>query len=77
MVAWTLDLAKNHLDAWLKAELAVTNGQEYSLGSRKLTRANLKEIREQIIFWKSEVEKIEGSSKKRPRNRIYRAIPMD
>lgn len=77
MVTWTLDLAKKHLNAWLEAELTVTTGQSYTIGTRTLTRANLKEIGEKIKFWANEVEKIEASSKKKPRNRIYRAVPMD
>ncbi|MDA3732378.1 DUF6148 family protein [Niameybacter massiliensis] len=77
MAAWTLEQARTHLNAWLEAELTVTSGQEYTIGSRRLTRANLKEIREQIVFWKNEVEKIEVSSKKKARNRIYRIVPLD
>ena len=50
-----LTKAKTHLDAWETAELEVTTHQSYSIGSRSLTKANLSEIRKQIIFWQNQV----------------------
>ena len=41
MAGITLETAKRHLDAWLEAELAVTNAQSYTIGSRTMTKANL------------------------------------
>ena len=43
MAGITLKIAKTHLEEWLKAELAVTTSQSYTIGSRVLTRANLTE----------------------------------
>ncbi len=60
MAAWSLEQAKQHLQAWMEAELKVTTGQSYSVGTRQLTRANLSEITEKIKFWASEVEKLEA-----------------
>ena len=45
MAGITLETAKRHLDAWLEAELAVTNAQSYTIGSRTMTKADLAEIR--------------------------------
>ena len=43
--------ARNHLDAWLAADLAVAGGQSYTIGGRSLTRANSEEIRQQVQYW--------------------------
>lgn len=51
MAGITLEIAQKHLDAWLEAELTVTTGQSYTIGSRVLTRANLTEIRNAIDYW--------------------------
>lgn len=77
MSAWTLETAQMHLNAWLQAELSVTTGQAYSMGTRSLTRANLSEIRKQIEFWKNEVNKLSNKGSKKGTNRIYRAVPRD
>lgn len=73
----TLDIAKEHLNAWLKAELEVTASQSYEIGTRSLTRANLGEIRKQIEYWKNQVAKLENIARNRGRNRAYRAVPRD
>jgi hypothetical protein len=67
-----LERAKKHLNAWLDAELAVTTGQSYSIGSRSLTRANLSEISKQINYWRREVSRLEGKGR-----RARRFVPRD
>ncbi|PAQ15060.1 hypothetical protein CD798_08435 [Bacillaceae bacterium SAOS 7] len=69
----TLERAKQHLEAWLDAELAVSTGQSYAIGSRQLTRANISEIRKQIAFWRNEVSSLNGTS----RRRVMRYVPRD
>lgn len=73
----TLDRAKLHLEAWLDAELAVSQGQAYTIGSRSLTRANLAEIRKQIEYWKKQVDELEVMSKGGRIRRGKRFIPRD
>jgi hypothetical protein len=73
MPAITLERAQKHLQAWLDAELAVSTGQSYSIGSRQLSRANLSEIRKQINYWRNEIAGING----RGRIRTKRAVPRD
>lgn len=68
----TLERAKQHLEAWLDAELAVSTGQSYSIGSRSLTRASLPEIRKQINYWRKEVDKLSGVGRK-----TRRFVPRD
>jgi hypothetical protein len=50
-MAMTQVIAQTHLDAWLEADLAVAQGQSYTIGDRSLTRANAPFIREQIAYW--------------------------
>lgn len=76
-MAFSLEIAQKHLDAWLEAELAVTNGQSYSIGSKSLDRANLYQIREQIKYWSNEVAKASNILKRKGRNRVMRVVPRD
>lgn len=61
------------MQAWLDAELAVSTGQSYRIGTRQLTRANLSEIRERITYWSREVSRLEGKGSRR----VFRAVPRD
>jgi len=58
MAGITLVQAETQLAAWLAADTAVATGQSYSIGGRSLTRANAKEIRENITYWNAWVEKL-------------------
>ena len=69
----TLERAQVHLEAWLDAELAVSTGQSYSMGTRSLTRANLTEISKQIAFWRKEVSSLNGKGVRR----VRRYVPRD
>ncbi|WP_044736645.1 DUF6148 family protein [Geobacillus kaustophilus] len=75
MGAWTLQEAKQHLQAWMEAELAVSTGQRYRIGTRELTRADLSEIAKRIQFWSNEVIRLErgrvGGA------RVLRVVPRD
>ena len=58
---------KEYLDALKKARLAIiTGGQSYKIGSRALTRADLK-------FITDEISRLEGSQN----IRVRRVIPVD
>ena len=50
-----LKTAQDALNAWVKADLAVARGQSYSMNGRSLTLANVREIREQILYWERRV----------------------
>lgn len=77
MAGITLETAQKHLDAWLAAELTVTTGQSYTIGSRTLTRANITEIRNMIDYWDGKVKKLDNLQKKGGRNRIKRGVIRD
>jgi hypothetical protein len=74
MAAITLERARQMLDSWLDAELAVTTGQSYQIGSRQVTRANASHIRQQVAYWRREVERLE---KGRSGARVMRVVPRD
>ena len=77
MAGITLETAKRHLDEWLEAEMAVTNAQSYSIGSRSMTKADLAEIRKSIEYWQNKVTQIENIKKSGGRNRVKRFVPRD
>lgn len=70
---WTEEEVKERLKMWLDAEAAVATGQAYQIGSRRLDRANLYQIREQIRFWMKELQKVQGGR----RRRVTRVVPRD
>ena len=65
--------AEQHLKIWLEAEQAVATSQSYRIGMRVLTRADLREIRNQILFWENKLVQLTRGG----RNRVYRAVPRD
>lgn len=58
----TLAQAEAQLTIWLAADAAVASGQAYSVAGRALTRANAREIRENIEFWDKKVNALSRSS---------------
>lgn len=77
MAGITLETAQKHLDAWLEAEMQVTNAQSYTIGSRTLTKANLTEIRKAIEYWQQKVTILENLKKNNGRSRVKRFVPRD
>ena len=71
------EIAKQHLEMWLKAEEAVSTGQSYQIEQMQLNRASLKQIRETIIFWENKVAEAEREERGRGRNRMYHFSPHD
>ena len=72
-----IEIARQHLNAWLEAELELTTHQSYKIGSRSLTKADLGEIRKQIEFWQNRVAQLENAEKRGGRNRVVRVVPRD
>lgn len=73
----TLEIAQEHLDEWLEAELAVTTHQSYQLGGKSLTRADLGEIRETIDYWEQKVAQLQALEQNGGRGRMFRVVPRD
>ena len=57
-MAITLAQAEAKVTLWMAAEDAVATGQSYSIASRSLVRADLKEIRETIDYWEGKVQRL-------------------
>lgn len=70
---YTLEVAQQHLDAWIAADLALATGKSYSIGTRSLTRANLSEIERSIRYWQEQVDLAKGIRK----SKVRLFIPMD
>jgi hypothetical protein len=56
MAGITLATAQTQLDAYLAAETAILSGQDYTIGNRRLTRANLATVQEGITLWNQRVQ---------------------
>lgn len=69
MAGITLADAEARLAAYLAAEEKVLLGQSYEIGDRKLTRANLGEIRDGINTWDARVKNLAQASSGRSRAR--------
>lgn len=78
MPLYTLEVAQAHLNSWLAAELALSTGQSYTIGTRSLTRANLADVMAQIKYWQKQVDEcLRHGAGLRPRSRVRRYVPTD
>ena len=77
MAGITKKEAQRHLDIWLEAEAQIATGQSYQIGSRMLTRADLKQVREEMEYWAGKLAEAEAEDKHGGRNRAYRAVARD
>ena len=68
-----LKRAERRLGLYYEAEEAILTGQEYTIGTRRLRRADLKEVQSMIKQLENEVGSLQGSGK----NRALRGIPLD
>lgn len=64
--------------AYQTAEIKVLEGaQSYRIGSREITRADLREIRAERKKLENEVAEIEGAISNGGRRRVFRITPRD
>ena len=77
MAIFSKELCRQKLNTWLAAEEAVATGQSYQIGSRMLTRADLKQIRNEMEDWAEKLAQAEAEEKTGGRNRAYRAVIRD
>lgn len=68
-----LDRAKRRLELYYNAEEAILTGQEYTIGTKRLRRADLEDVQAMIKQLENEVESLQASGK----NRALRGIPLD
>lgn len=67
------EILEKRLNAYYDAEMAVLTGQSYQIGTRRLTRADLSEIRKAIDSLETELSNIENGGKRK----IFRVLPRD
>lgn len=60
-MAISLAVAQAHLDAWLLADLAVSQKQSYEIEGRQLTKADAADIRKNIDYWRTLVDQLSAS----------------
>lgn len=82
MAIYSRKICEEKLKTWLAAEEAIATGQSYQIGTRMLTRASLKEVREEMEYWgarlkEAEIEEQRTQEQKQGRNRLYQFIPQD
>ncbi|MBO2943571.1 hypothetical protein JJQ72_06215 [Paenibacillus sp. F411] len=78
MPLYTKEVAQQHLDAWMAAELALSTGQSYSIAGRSLTRVNLTEVMRQIQYWQKQLnDAIRFEQGLGPRRKVRRYVPID
>lgn len=77
MAVFSKELCNKRLNIWLAAEEAVATGQSYQIGTRMLTRADLKDIRKEMEYWAGKLAEAEAEEKVGGRNRLYRFVPRD
>lgn len=65
--------AERRLELYYKAEEAILTGQEYSLGTKRLRRADLADVQAMIRSLEKEV----GELRKGGKNKAVRAVPLD
>ena len=58
MAGITLANAEAQLAAWLAASSAVATGQEYTIGTRTLRRADAAAITKQIDYWNGQIQRL-------------------
>lgn len=76
MAGITLEQAEAKLQTWLDAEEKIASGQGYSIGNRRLTRADLYTVRGEIEYWNNKVKELEAAAQS-GRNRMYRFVVRD
>lgn len=77
-MATRLEELQSRYQKYLACELAILDGaQEYTIGSRRLQRADLKEIRDAIKYLEKEIATETAKAAGIGRNRVFGVIPRD
>jgi len=77
MAIFNRELCKKKMETWLAAEEAVATGQSYQIGTRMLSRADLKQVREELEYWAGKLAEAEAEEKSGGRNRMFHFVPRD
>jgi len=77
MAVFSKEICRQKLNTWLAAEDAIATGQRYQIGTRMLTRADLKQVREQMEYWAKKLAEAEAEERQGGRNRLFHFVPRD
>ena len=77
MPVFSRKLCQEKVNTWLEAEEAIATGQSYQIGTRMLTRADLKQVRETLEYWAGKLAEAEAEEQTGGRNRAYRFVIRD
>lgn len=72
MAGITLAIATARLTEYLEAEHAILSGQEYAIGTRRLKRADLAEVRAGVVMWDQRVKALSSVANRRGRSLTLR-----
>ena len=72
-----LEIKKARLLKYYEAEQAILSGQEYEMEGLRLTRADLKVVRDTIYDLEHEIENLEQVSQSKTRPRFKVVIPKE
>lgn len=64
MAIFTDQELSEQTSAWKQALLALASGQEYTIGSRKLRRSDLPEVRKTLEFLEAEKSNASGKTRR-------------
>lgn len=73
MAGISLATAQTQLDAYLAAETAILNGQEYTIGTRRMKLADLEVVQAGITLWNRRVQEL---SARQSRGRSITPSPL-
>lgn len=65
------------LNQYYEAEIAILSAQQYSLGSRSLTRANLATVQKSIVDLENLLARLQAEYNGQSRMRIVPIVPID
>ena len=77
MAIFSVELCKKKVETWLRAEEAIATSQEYKIGTRTLTRADLDMVRDELEFWMDKLAEAEAVESSGGRNRVYHVTLRD
>ncbi len=77
MAIFSKEMCKEKVKTWMAAEEAIATGQSYQIGTRMLSRADLKQVREELEYWAGKLAEAEAEEKSGGRNQMFHFVPRD
>lgn len=77
MAIFSKELCRQRLKIWLAAEEAIANGQRYQIEGRSLTRADLYDVKKELLFWAERLAEAESEEQNGGSIRAYHFVPRD